>query len=130
MNTTELKDLTKSIKDGLLSGGLQWIPGINSTMTVIRSKPEYKSKYRYDEDRSLEELKNYVDSTYGEHYARTRIQTGEYLEGLNIGSDFYRGNIIKYASRYGVKGGKNKKDLLKILHYALMLLSLHNKEEA
>jgi hypothetical protein len=38
------------------------------------------------------------------------------------------GNVIKYAQRYGKKEGKNRKDLLKILHYAVMALHVHDKE--
>ena len=26
-------------------------------------------KYKFDEDRWIDEFKNYVDSTYGQHYA-------------------------------------------------------------
>ena len=33
------------------------------------------------------------------------------------------GNILKYAQRYGKKEGKNKKDLMKVIHYAMIQLS-------
>ena len=33
------------------------------------------------------------------------------------------GNILKYAQRYGKKDGKNKKDLMKVIHYAIIQLS-------
>jgi hypothetical protein len=36
---------------------------------------------------------------------------------------------MKYAQRYGKKGGKNRKDLLKILHYTIIALFVHDKEE-
>ena len=35
---------------------------------------------------------------------------------------------MKYAQRYGKKGGKNRADLLKVLHYALFMLHVHDKE--
>jgi hypothetical protein len=35
------------------------------------------------------------------------------------------GNIMKYAKRYGNKEGKNRKDLLKILHYGIIMLNVH-----
>jgi hypothetical protein len=38
------------------------------------------------------------------------------------------GNIIKYAMRYGKKEGYNEKDLLKIIHYAIMALHLQDIE--
>ena len=36
---------------------------------------------------------------------------------------------MKYAKRYGNKGGKNKKDLLKILHYGIIMLYIHDEEQ-
>jgi hypothetical protein len=32
------------------------------------------------------------------------------------------GNILKYAQRYGKKDGKNRKDLMKVIHYAIIQL--------
>ena len=40
----------------------------------------------------------------------------------DLASDFCQANILKYGSRYGDKDGKNKKDLLKVIHYAMLLL--------
>ena len=39
------------------------------------------------------------------------------------------GNILKYAQRYGKKDGKNKKDLMKVIHYAIIQLSQDHYEE-
>ena len=39
------------------------------------------------------------------------------------------GNIQKYWKRYGKKEGKNKKDLLKIIHYAIVMLHIHDEKE-
>ena len=33
---------------------------------------------------------------------------------------------MKYAQRYGKKGGRNRKDLLKVIHYAIMMLYIHD----
>jgi hypothetical protein len=38
------------------------------------------------------------------------------------------GNIIKYCQRYGKKEGKNRKDLLKVVHYAIMALYIDTLE--
>jgi len=38
-------------------------------------------------------------------------------------------NIIKYAMRYGKKEGYNKKDLLKIIHYTILLWHFTQEEE-
>ena len=39
---------------------------------------------------------------------------------------FCIGNILKYAQRYGKKDGTNRKDLLKVLHYAIIALHVHD----
>ena len=41
---------------------------------------------------------------------------------------FVYGNVLKYTQRYGKKEGKNRKDLLKILHYAIIALHVHDRE--
>ena len=38
------------------------------------------------------------------------------------------GNIIKYAQRYGKKNGKNRADLLKVAHYAIMALHIDSNQ--
>ena len=45
-----------------------------------------------------------------------------------LGEGFTLGNVIKYAQRYGKKDGYNRKDLLKVLHYTLMALFIHDKK--
>ena len=44
------------------------------------------------------------------------------MAARDIASGFCQANILKYGSRYGSKDGKNKKDLLKVIHYAMLLL--------
>jgi hypothetical protein len=51
-----------------------------------------------------------------------KIQSTEFIFDAGHGEGFCIGNIIKYAQRYGKKEGRNKEDLLKILHYAVILL--------
>lgn len=87
-------------------------------------------QYKYSEDKILVELKSYIDSTYEEHYGRGDIQTTEFIIDAGHGEGFTLGNIVKYAQRYGKKNGRNRKDLFKILHYAIMLLHTHDKELA
>jgi len=36
---------------------------------------------------------------------------------------------LKYAQRYGRKDGYNRKDLQKVLHYAIMALHVHDIEK-
>jgi hypothetical protein len=85
--------------------------------------------YKYSEDRILKELKTYVDKTYDEHYSRNKFQATEFIMDSGHGEGFCIGNIMKYAQRYGKKEGKNRKDLLKVLHYAIMALHNHDNNE-
>jgi hypothetical protein len=41
---------------------------------------------------------------------------------MGIAEEMCLGTIVKYAMRYGKKEGKNKKDLLKIIHYTILAL--------
>jgi hypothetical protein len=84
--------------------------------------------YKYDEDKALEELKKYIDNTYDEHYSRNKFQATEFIIDGGHGEGFCIGNILKYAQRYGKKNGKDRKDLLKILHYTIIALFVHDKE--
>ena len=45
------------------------------------------------------------------------------------GTGFCMGNIMKYAKRYGKKGGYNRKDLMKIIHYAIIEMYVQDSEE-
>jgi hypothetical protein len=84
------------------------------------------SKYRYNEDKSLAELRRYIDSTYGEHYSKNKFQATEFIIDGGHGEGFCIGNIMKYAQRYGKKNGYNRKDILKVIHYAIIQLYVHD----
>ena len=84
--------------------------------------------YKFNEDEILKEIQKYVDSTYEQHYATGKIQSTEFILDTGHGLGFTIGNIIKYAQRYGKKDGFNKKDLFKVIHYAIIALSLHKGE--
>lgn len=86
------------------------------------------SDYKYREDELLVELAEYIDATYDQHYARNKMQTFEAIVDCDHGEGFAVGNILKYASRYGAKEGYNRKDLLKVLHYGLLALYVHDLE--
>ena len=84
--------------------------------------------YKYNENLLLQELQQYIDNTYDEHYSMSNIQSTEFIIDAGLGEGFTLGNVIKYAQRYGKKDGYNRKDLLKVLHYALMALHIHDKK--
>jgi len=89
-----------------------------------------KIDYKYDEDNILSELKEYIDSTYDEHYSKNKFQATEFIIDGGHGEGFCIGNIMKYAQRYGKKGGKNRRDLLKAIHYGIIALYIDEMEES
>ena len=86
------------------------------------------SEYKFNEDELLRQLLSYIESTYDQHYARNKLQTFESIVDCGHGEGFTIGNILKYASRYGAKDGYNRKDLMKVLHYGLLALYVHDLE--
>ena len=86
-----------------------------------------KKHYRRN-GKVLQELKKYIDVTYGQHYASDKYQATDVIIDSGHGEGFCLGNIMKYAKRYGNKEGKNRKDLMKILHYAIIMLNVHDME--
>ena len=82
--------------------------------------------YKYNEGELIEEFKKYIDATYGEHYSLNKYQATEFIIDAGHGDGFCIGNVMKYAQRYGKKDGYNRKDLLKVLHYALIELYVHD----
>ena len=83
-------------------------------------------EYKFNEGEILKELKEYIDGTYGQHYSSGKIQSTEFIIDAGHGEGFALGNIIKYAQRYGKKDGYNREDLKKVIHYAIIMLHLHD----
>jgi len=87
-------------------------------------------KYKYNENKALVELEKYINSTYDEHYSKNKFQATEFIIDGGHGEGFCIGNIMKYAQRYGKKGGKNRRDLLKVIHYGIIALYINEMEES
>jgi len=87
-------------------------------------------EFKYGEDNSLKEVREYIQQTYSQHYAQgKKVQAMECITDAGHKDGFCIGNIIKYAMRYGKKKGKNKDDLLKIIHYTLILMEDQSTEK-
>jgi len=88
--------------------------------------------YRFNEGQLLNELQEYVNSTYRAHYSQNKFQATEFIIDCGHGEGFALGNVLKYVQRYGKKSGYNRADLMKVLHYALIALHNHdlNNEES
>ena len=82
--------------------------------------------YKFNEGELCDELKMYIDSTYTQHYSKNKFQATEFIIDGGHGEGFCIGNILKYAQRYGKKDGYNRKDLMKVLHYGIIALSVHD----
>jgi hypothetical protein len=87
-----------------------------------------KIEYKYNEAELIKQFKEYVDNTYEQHYSQNKYQATEFIIDGGHGEGFCMGNILKYAQRYGKKSGHNRADLMKVLHYALFALYVHDIE--
>ena len=90
--------------------------------------------YKFNEGELTKELADYIDATYDGHYSKNKFQSTEFIVDCGHGIGFTIGNILKYAQRYGRKGTTedHRKDLMKVLHYGIIALSIHdidNSEE-
>ena len=82
-----------------------------------------KINWKYNEPQILLEVSKYLESTYGQHYAGNKeIQTVDFWHSLGSLDTTARDNAIKYLARYGKKGGKNRKDLIKAIHYIILMM--------
>ena len=86
------------------------------------------NRYKYSEEKILRELTDYIVRTYDQHYSAgdDKIQTLDLIEACGDGEAFCRSNILKYASRYDRKGTA-RRDIMKILHYAVLLMHFNDK---
>ena len=77
---------------------------------------------KYEEDKTIADLKNYVTSTYRGHYTseQNNTQTLDLIQSVGDAESFCRSNAIKYLARYDKKGSA-KNDILKAMHYCLLL---------
>jgi len=83
--------------------------------------------WKYNEDKILKDVQDYVTGTYNSHYCGHNqdykdTQTIDLMAAKDLAAHFCQANILKYGSRYGDKDGRNKRDLLKVIHYAMLLL--------
>jgi hypothetical protein len=112
--------------DGTLN--LSKIPSIHSVDEIKLTMSESKNHlWKYNEDKILKDIQDYVTSTYHGHYCGDEsgyddIQTIDLMAAKKLAAGFCQANILKYGSRYGDKDGRNKRDLLKVIHYAMLLL--------
>jgi hypothetical protein len=90
-----------------------------------------KQTLKYREDEIVLELLEYIKSTYDAHYVGDDgIQALDVYNALGSADTTCRDTAIKYLMRWGKKDGKNPKDLMKALHYIVLLWHFaYDKEE-
>ena len=96
------------------------------TITFNLNMPKDTNKngfWKYEEDKTLKEVEQYLSSTYHSHYTSetSKTQTLDLIESIGDAEAFTRSNAIKYLSRFGKKNGKSKQDILKAIHYCVLL---------
>jgi len=100
----------------------------NSKMTEDTNKNGF---WKYNEDKILKQLEEYIAGTYSQHYVdRTGGGTEQTLDKIkhNRREGFCAGNITKYTDRYDSKGTP-RADLFKVLHYTILLINHLNLVE-
>jgi len=102
---------------------------------VIDKKPVMNDNsnhfWKYNEDKILKQLEEYISGTYSQHYVdRTGGGTEQTLDKIkhNRREGFCEGNVTKYIDRYDTKGTP-RADLFKVLHYTILLINHLNLVE-
>ena len=98
--------------------------GMSLQVTEEKMSAHY---FKYHEKEILKDIEEYVSRTYQGHYTGKsheyrNVQTLDLMAAKELASGFCQANILKYGSRSGNKDGKNTKDLMKVIHYAMLLL--------
>jgi tryptophan synthase beta subunit len=114
----ETLDLTGIELPSGMSIDQEYVTGIETPTPGIHKDCTRK----YKEDESIKALQDYISTTYGGHYTsdNNNVQTLDLIESVGDAESFCRSNAIKYLSRYDKKG-QAKRDILKALHYSLLL---------
>ena len=117
---------TASESDGLnLNVDPDLTVGVAETLNLninTKPQPDLTKSHKYEEDKGIKDLKDYVASTYSGHYTskNNNVQTLDLIQSVGDAESFCRSNAIKYLSRYD-KRGQAKRDILKAMHYCLLL---------
>ena len=113
------------------NGGYEYTPLSESATGNVDIHTDYEMNlnidnkngfWKYEEDVILKEIRDYLGGTYTAHYANdNKTQTLDLIDSIGDSEAFCRSNAIKYLSRFGKKEGKSKLDILKAIHYCILL---------
>ena len=104
---------------------------LNSYNIKMNEDTNKNGFWKYNEDKILKQLEEYIASTYRQHYVdRTGGGKEQTLDKIkhNRREGFCAGNVTKYIDRYDTKGTP-RADLFKVLHYTILLINHLNLVE-
>ncbi len=85
---------------------------------------------KYSEEKILKEVEEYIQSTYDKHYVgEDDLQIVDFWHMMGSVETTCRDAATKYLARFGRKEGKNKQDLLKAIHYIIMMIHFSELKE-
>ena len=117
--------------DDFISLNLSSVPDYSITDFKMPEETNKNGFWKYNEDKILKQLEEYIASTYSQHYVdRTGGGTEQTLDKIkhNRREGFCAGNVTKYIDRYDTKGTP-RADLFKVLHYTILLINHLNLVE-
>ena len=100
---------------------------LDSLDGIMPEETQYMNR-KYNEEEYLKEISEYIANTYRGHYSVGNVQTLDLIDSVGDAEAFCRSNVLKYASRYDRKGSA-RKDIIKIIHYGILLLHFNDKRE-
>ena len=85
---------------------------------------------RYDYDKALTDVKEYIESFRGNNYYASvgGTEVLDLLRSEQMLESFGIGNIVKYVIRLGKKDVQKKEDMMKVFHYMIILLILEDPD--
>ena len=118
---------SEEIYDAVWGDGIKYTTYDDGMSLQVKEEQMSAHYFKYHEKEILKDIEEYVSRTYQGHYTGKsheyrNVQTLDLMAAKELASGFCQANILKYGSRYGNKDGKNKKDLMKVIHYAMLLL--------
>ena len=118
---------SEEIYDAVWGDGIKCTTYDDGMSLQVKEEQMSAHYFKYHEKEILKDIEEYVSRTYQGHYTGKsheyrNVQTLDLMAAKELASGFCQANILKYGSRYGNKDGKNTKDLMKVIHYAMLLL--------
>ena len=118
---------SEEIYDAVWGDGIKYTTYDDGMSLQVKEEQMSAHYFKYHAKEILKDIEEYVSRTYQGHYTGKsheyrNVQTLDLMAAKELASGFCQANILKYGSRYGNKDGKNTKDLMKVIHYAMLLL--------